>query len=89
MSCRARTFIVGLLLAALTASLVQAFPLVPQSRPAQQDETCDLVAAFSHWLSSAFDTRRVSPSRGTTGAPHGSSSFQVKEGTVLDPNGHK
>lgn len=89
MSCRARILIVGLLLAALTAGLVQALPTVPQSRPAAQDETCDLVAAFSHWLSSAFDTRSVPLPRGTVGTPHGSSTFQVKEGTVLDPNGHK
>jgi len=89
MSCRTRILIVGFLLAALTASLVQALPLVPQPRPAEQDETCDLVATFSHWLSSVFDTRRVPPSGGTTGTPQGSSMLPEKEGSQLDPNGHK
>jgi len=89
MSCRARILIVGLLLAALTAGLVQALPTVPQSRPAAQDETSDLVAAFSHWLSSAFDTRRVPLPRGKAGNPHGSSPLPEKEGSQLDPNGHQ
>jgi hypothetical protein len=89
MPCRARILIVGLLLAALTAGLVQALPTVPQSRPAAQDETCDLAAAFSHWLSSAFDTRRVPLLQGTVGTPHGSSPLPEKEGSQLDPNGHK
>jgi hypothetical protein len=88
MSCRARTLIVGLLLAALTASLVQAFPLVPQSRPAQEVESSDLLTLAMDWLCSMAGIPHAPEARGTAGGRHGSKPIQTKIASQLDPDGH-
>lgn len=86
-----RITVVGLLLVALASAMVQASPLIPQSRPAQRVEAGDLLALAMDWLAARLGAPRAPVDRGTAtgtvGHGQGSSTLQEKEGSHLDPNG--
>jgi hypothetical protein len=88
MSYTTRITAVGLLLGALTSSLVQALPLNPPTRLAQRAEAGDLLTLAMDWLAPLFGSVHTPVAdQGRARHGHPSSTFQEKEGTVLDPNG--
>jgi hypothetical protein len=88
MSHTTRITAVGLLVGALTSSLVQALPLIPLTRPAQRAEAGDLLTLALDWLAPLFGNRHTPVvDCGTASHRHSSVQLQEKEGNQMDPNG--
>jgi hypothetical protein len=85
-SFKARLIAVGLLVVALTSTVVQAQP-VARSSWGPRAEVRDLLTLTLDWLSPLFGTHRTSTTRGTTRGHQGSPEKPAKMATQLDPDG--